>query len=116
MNSEEYWEYCLANRGVTEETPLGPDTLVFKVGGKIFAMTSISEYEEGFALKFDPEKLLQYREEFEADVRKGAYLNQKHWASVRPHGNLPVMLLKEWIDQSYFLVYSKLSRSLKLVF
>ena len=61
MHIEEFRDYCLLKPGVTEETPFGPDTLVFKVGGKLFALTSIETFGS-VNLKCDPERAVELRE------------------------------------------------------
>lgn len=112
MNIEEFREYCLTKLGVTEELPFGPDTLVFKVAGKIFALTDINQFDS-INLKCDPVKATELREQFE-EVKPGYHMDKKHWNTVSTQGNLPDLVLKEWIDQSYYLVYAKLTRSQKL--
>ena len=114
MNIEDFREYCLAKPGVTEAFPFDEDTLVFKVGGKMFALASLAEFEKGIALKCDPEKAIQLREEFPEDITGAYHMNKLHWNSVKPTGKVPLMALHEWIDESYFLVYNKLSKSEKL--
>lgn len=114
MNIEEYREYCLAKPGVTEGFPFDADTLVFKVGGKMFALTNLSDFDGGIALKCDPEKAIALREEFPDDITGAYHMSKKHWNDVKPNGNIPLMLLKELIDQSYFLVFNSLTRSQKL--
>ncbi|KAA5547915.1 MmcQ/YjbR family DNA-binding protein [Adhaeribacter rhizoryzae] len=112
MHIEEFREYCLAKPGVTEETPFGVDTLVFKVGGRIFALTNINTFES-INLKCDPEVAVQLREQYEA-VQPGYHMDKKHWNTIRVHNNIPDLVLKQWIDQSYYLVYAKLTRAQKL--
>lgn len=114
MHIEEYREYCLAKPGVTEGFPFDADTLVFKVGGKMFALTNLSDFDGGIALKCDPEKAIALREEFPDDITGAYHMSKKHWNDVKPNGNIPLMLLKELIDQSYFLVFNSLTRSQKL--
>ncbi len=112
MNIEEFREYCLAKPGVTEELPFGPDTLVFKVAGKIFALTDINQFDS-INLKCDPVKATELRDQFE-EVKPGYHMDKKHWNTVSTRGTLPDLVLKEWIDQSYYLVYAKLTRAQKL--
>jgi predicted DNA-binding protein (MmcQ/YjbR family) len=114
MNIEEYREYCLGKPGVTEGFPFDADTLVFKVGGKMFALTNLSDFDGGIALKCDPVKAIQLREEFPDEVEGAYHMNKKHWNNVKPNRNIPLLLLHEWIDQSYLLVYNSLTRSQKL--
>jgi len=112
MNIEEFRDYCLAKPGVTAETPFGPDTLVFKVGGKIFALTDINTFAS-INLKCEPIKALQLREEYDA-IRPGYHMNKKHWNTVLINGQIRYSLLIELIDHSYNLVYAGLSKSEKI--
>jgi predicted DNA-binding protein (MmcQ/YjbR family) len=73
MNLETYYEYCLSKKGVTEHFPFDQDTLVFKVGGKMFALSSLSQWEKGnpaVNLKCDPERALELRVEYD-DIQPG---------------------------------------------
>lgn len=112
MNIEDFRDYCLAKPGVTEETPFGDNTLVFKVGGKIFALTDIIEFT-GMNLKCDPVKAVELRETYE-EVQPGYHMNKKHWNTISTKGNLSDKVIQEWIDQSYYLVFDKLTRFQKL--
>lgn len=111
MNIEEFREYCLAKPGVTEETPFDENTLVFKVSGKIFALTDINRFDS-INLKCDPVKAVDLREQF-PEVQPGYHMDKKHWNTISTTGNIPWLVIKEWIDQSYYLVYAKLTRSQK---
>ena len=112
MNIEEFREYCLAKAGATESLPFDSDTLVFKVGGKMFALCSLSGYENGIALKCDPERAVELREQY-PQVRPGYHMSKVHWNTVLPLSGLPDQLLREWIDDSYMLVAAKLTRKQK---
>ncbi len=112
MNIEAFREYCLSKPGVTEETPFGVDTLVFKVGCRIFALTDLNTFES-INLKCDPEMAVQLREQYNA-VQPGYHMDKKHWNTIRMQNNIPDLVLKQWIDQSYYLVYAKLTRAQKL--
>lgn len=107
MNLESFRLYCLNKENVKEEFPFGEDTLVFKVNGKIFAITDIENFE-GINLKCDPEKAIQLREQFDA-VQPGYHMNKKHWNTVAMDGSISDKLVKELIDHSYELVASKSS-------
>ena len=111
MNIEAFRSYCLSKKGVTEEFPFGEDTLVFKVMGKMFALTDV-ELFESINLKCDPEKAVQLREEYPA-VLPGYHMNKKHWNTVLMDEGLGERLIKEWIDKSYDLVVASLSKSLQ---
>jgi predicted DNA-binding protein (MmcQ/YjbR family) len=86
MNIESIREYCILKRGVTEEFPFGDDTLVFKVGGKIFAMTNL-EGDLTINLKCNPEKAIEIREQFPS-VTPGYHMNKKHWNTVVVDGSI----------------------------
>jgi len=103
VNIEELREYCLTKRGANESTPFGPDTLVFKVGGKIFAIASLDDVPARVNLKCDPERALDLRDRYE-EVQPGYHMNKKHWNTVELGGRIPVAELRELIDHSYELV------------
>jgi predicted DNA-binding protein (MmcQ/YjbR family) len=97
---------------VTEEFPFGEDTLVYKVCGKMFALTSIEDFSS-INLKCDPDEGADLRERYEA-VHPGYHMNKKHWITVMIDGSITDKLLRDWIDSSYLLVVSGLSKSDKL--
>lgn len=103
MNIETLREYCLSKKGVEETLPFGPDTLVYKVDGKMFLLTSLSEEQLSFNVKCDPDLALELREQYPC-VQPGYHMNKKHWNTIVVDGSVPVKLLKEWIDHSFALV------------
>ncbi len=111
MNIEEFRDYCLAKKGVTEETPFGPDTLVFKVMGKMFALTSLDHFQF-INLKCDPERSLQLREEHPG-ITPGYHMNKMLWNSVSTDGSIHDKLLKELIDHSYALILASLPKKVR---
>ncbi|SKC57218.1 MmcQ/YjbR family DNA-binding protein [Ohtaekwangia koreensis] len=108
MNIESYRAYCIAKKGVTEEFPFGEQILVYKVMGKVFALTNVEEFGS-INLKVDPEKGVELREQY-ASVQPGYHMNKKHWITVLIDGSIPDKLLKQWIDDSYQLVVSGLPK------
>ena len=110
MNIEEYRDYCLSKPGTTEGTPFGPDTLVFKVMGKMFALTGIERFEF-INLKCDPEYVIELREQFDGSIRPGYHMSKKHWNSVTTDGSVPDDKITHLIDHSYDLVVSSLKKS-----
>jgi predicted DNA-binding protein (MmcQ/YjbR family) len=106
MNIETLREYCLSKPGAEETLPFGPDTLVFKVGGKVFLLTGLNIEQLRFNVKCDPDKAAELREEFSA-VLPGYHMNKKHWNTIVVDGSVPSKQLKEWIDDSYNLVKPK---------
>lgn len=111
MNIEDYRAYCLSLKGCEEGLPFGDETLVFKVGGKIFALTGISLFGS-VNLKCDPEKAVELREQYPA-VIPGYHMNKKHWNTVLMDGSISDRLLKEWTKHSYELVVSSLTKKLQ---
>ena len=106
MNIEDLRAYCVSKKGVTEEFPFGEDTLVFKVMGKIFALTGL-EGERSINLKCAPEMAVDLRERYPC-VLPGYHMNKKHWNTVLIDGSVPNQLIRDWIDHSYDLVVEKL--------
>lgn len=111
MNIETFREYCLSKKGTTEDFPFDEKTLVFKVAGKMFALTDIDTFES-FNVKCDPELALELRERFDA-VKAGYHMNKKHWNTVRVSGDFPIDRMYQSIDHSYDLVYSKLPKKIR---
>jgi predicted DNA-binding protein (MmcQ/YjbR family) len=111
VNIESYRSYCLKKKAVTEEFPFGEEALVFKVMGKMFALTDVSEFSS-VNLKVDPEKGAEIREQYPS-VQPGYHMNKKHWITVLMDGTIPDRLIKQWIDDSYDLVVSGLTKKQK---
>ncbi len=112
MHIEDFREYCLSKPGTEECLPFDADTLVFKVMGKMFALTSLSAEEFTVNLKCDPEKAVLLREEF-PEVRPGYHMNKKHWNTVSFEESLSNNMLQDLIDHSYDLVVKGLTKKLK---
>ncbi|HMJ67780.1 MAG TPA: MmcQ/YjbR family DNA-binding protein [Cyclobacteriaceae bacterium] len=108
MNIESFRTYCLSKPGVTEGLPFGPDTLVLKVSGKMFALTDINSFEH-IALKVVPENGEVLREQYPSVV-PAYHMSKKHWIDVIMDGAIPDKLVKKWIDESYELVVEGLTR------
>ena len=106
MNIETLRDYCLAKTDAEETLPFGPDTLVFKVNGKVFLLTGLDSDPLSFNVKCDPDKALELREEY-TSVQPGFHMNKKHWNTIIADGSVPDKLLKEWIDDSYDLINKK---------
>jgi predicted DNA-binding protein (MmcQ/YjbR family) len=111
MDIEQLREYCLSKTAVEETLPFGPDTLVYKVGGKIFLLTGLEE-ELQFNVKCDPDLAVALRESFSC-VLPGYHMNKKHWNTIIVDGSVSTRQLKEWIDHSYQLVVESLPKKLK---
>ena len=113
MNIEYYRDFCLSFPGTTEGFPFDSDTLVFKVMGKMFALSNISTFES-INLKCDPARALELREEFE-EIVPGWHMNKKHWNTVRVDGRLSDELLKELITHSYELIVESLPKKDQII-
>ncbi|HMT30146.1 MAG TPA: MmcQ/YjbR family DNA-binding protein [Bacteroidia bacterium] len=111
MNIEHLREYCLSKKGTTEAFPFDEDTLVFKVMGKMFCLTSLSE-PDSINLKCDPEKAIELREQYPC-VQPGFHMNKKMWNTVIIDGSISKKLLQEWIDHSYEQVVAGLTKKLR---
>jgi predicted DNA-binding protein (MmcQ/YjbR family) len=112
MNIQQYFDYCLAKKGVTEHFPFDEDTLVFKVGGKMFALASLKEWEAGnpaINLKADPERGEELRAEYD-DIKPGYHMSKIHWNTVAVNRDVPDALVRELIDHSYALVVKSLTK------
>ena len=96
--------------GACEDMPFGPDALVFKVKGKMFALVSWRADPLRISLKCDPFEAEALRDELDA-IGPGYHLNKRHWNTVILNGSVPDLLLQHLIDQSYTLVVSSLKRS-----
>lgn len=112
MNIEQLREYCLNKPGVEETFPFDEVTLVFKVMDKMYALTGLDELDLRINLKCDPEKAITLREEYDC-VIPGYHMSKTHWNTVIIDGSVPVELVKEWIDDSYNLVVSSLTKKKK---
>lgn len=112
MNIEGIRSYCLQKNGVEESFPFDENTLVFKVGGKIFLLLSLNSEPLQFNVKCDPEKAVELREEYTC-VLPGYHMSKKHWNTIIYDGMVRDVVIKEWIDHSYELVFNALPKKTK---
>ena len=109
MEAEEIRAYCLKKPTCTEGFPFDNNTLVFKGGGKMFALLSLERSPLRISLKCDPERAIELREEFSAI--DGAYhMNKTYWNMIDLDGSVPSKLVYELIDHSFDLIISSLSK------
>ena len=112
MNIQQLYEFCQSKKGVTEHFPFDEDTLVFKVGGKMFCLASLKEFESGnpsLNLKCDPEKALELRAEYEA-IRPGYHMSKVHWNTIDLNKDVSNKKLCELINHSYDLIFKSLTK------
>jgi len=103
MDLAQFREYCLAKPDATEGTPFGPTVVVFKVGGKMFALATLDEVPTTVNLKCDPDWALELRDRYE-QVTPGYHMNKKHWNTVEIEAGVPDPEIRRMIDHSYDLV------------
>lgn len=101
-------DFCLSFPGTGEKMPFDETTLVFTVGGKMFCLVDIVECES-INLKCDPETAILLREQYE-EVQPGYHMSKTHWNTVSLRGSLRDALLKQWIEDSYGLVFKSLTK------
>lgn len=111
MNVEDYRNYCLTKKGVTEEFPFDSVTLVFKVMGKMFALCGLDQVPLRINLKCDPERALQLRADHDGII-EGWHMSKKQWNTVYLD-RIPPKLVTEMIDDSYNLVVGKFTKKLR---
>lgn len=112
MELQDAIELCLSLPKAEETTPFGPDALVYKVAGRMFALAGIENDEGRLNLKGDPERSLELREEWEAII-PGYHMNKQHWNTLIFDGSLPTALVRELIEHSYALVVAGMPRKLR---
>ncbi|WP_328690950.1 MmcQ/YjbR family DNA-binding protein [Streptomyces caniferus] len=107
---------CLDFNGAVEEFPFPrhPDVSTFKVGGKIFALTTLTDAPLTVSLKCDPE-LAERLRATHTEVVPGYHLNKRHWNTVTLTGALPDQLILDMIEDSYDLVVASLPRAQRLL-
>lgn len=113
MNIEQFRDYCMSKKEVTEHFPFDNDTLVFKVCNKMFALASLKRWEEGNAfinLKCDPEYAQELRADYDS-IKPGYHMHKQQWNSVYVHtGELSPKLIASLIDHSYVMVVKGLPK------
>lgn len=112
MTLADFCAHCLSLPQVEETTPFGPDVLVYKVGGKMFALATPEEFPHSVNLKCDPERAIDLRDRYE-DIQPGYHMNKRHWNTLLLGGRLSSKLIIELIDHSYQLVVASLSRKVR---
>ena len=105
MNIEEFRDYCLSLPCVEESMPFDNETLTYKIGGKVFALASMEDFNH-FAVKCQPELAIELREQY-SEVTPAFHLNKKHWNDISVEGSLTNKFQQEQIFASYMLVVNK---------
>ena len=110
MTFQQLREHCLSRPGVTESFPFNETALVFKVSGKMFALTDIERLPLSVSLKCDPARAIKLREQYDS-VRPGYHLNKAHWNTIDLEGGMTDGEVRDLIDHSYELVVEGLRRA-----
>jgi len=103
VNAEELRRECLRHRGAREEFPFGASTTVFKVGTKMFALSSLAATPLSVSVKCDPELGERLRASYSSIV-PGYHLNKRHWLTIALDGTVPDETVRQLIEDSYDLV------------
>ncbi|MFF3019978.1 MmcQ/YjbR family DNA-binding protein [Streptomyces sp. NPDC057939] len=112
MTPAELRAFCLGFNAAVEEFPFTPETSVFKVLGKMFALSALDAEPLKVNLKCEPELAVRQREEHEA-IAPGWHMNKRHWNTVTV-GGLPDALVRELVEDSYDLVVAGLPKAERL--
>ncbi|WP_055489943.1 MmcQ/YjbR family DNA-binding protein [Streptomyces sp. TP-A0356] len=114
MTPQQLRAFCLSFNAAVEDFPFNPETSVFKVGGKLFALTNLGARPLKVNLKCDPEDAARLRDDHEGLIVPGWHMNKRHWNTVTVDGALPDRLVRELIEDSYDLVVAGLPRADRL--
>ncbi|GGX51459.1 MmcQ/YjbR family DNA-binding protein [Streptomyces minutiscleroticus] len=114
MTPGELRAFCLSFDAAVEDFPFNPQTSVFKVCGKIFALTDPAARPLTVNLKCGPEDALRLRAGHPGLIVPGRHMNKRHWNTVTVDGGLPDTLVRELIEDSYDLVVAGLPRAERL--
>ena len=112
MTHEDIEHYCLGKNGATKSYPFDKKTAVFKVGNKMFSLTDDSSDDVRINLKCDPVYALKLRSIYD-EVKAGYHMSKKHWNTVTCNQKVDDTLVYEWIDDSYALIFSSLTKKLQ---
>jgi predicted DNA-binding protein (MmcQ/YjbR family) len=105
-------EWCLQQTGAIEDFPFGPEHSVFKVAGKMFALSALDRVPLEVSVKCEPELAVELRNSYPA-IRPGYHLNKRHWNTITLNGTLPDPFVRDLIEDSYDLVVSALPKHVR---
>lgn len=111
MNFESIYTHCISKPFSQEDYPFDKNTLVFKVGGKIFLIID-SDNPVSINVKCDPEKAIDLREEYDG-IEPGYHMNKKHWITIDLFAGISENIILQCINESYNLVYNSLTKKQK---
>jgi predicted DNA-binding protein (MmcQ/YjbR family) len=109
VDAVELRRWCLAQSGTIEDFPFGPNVSVFKVAGKMFALSMLERTPLEVSVKCEPDLAVALRDSY-SGIRPGYHLNKRHWNTITLDGSLPDLLVRDLIEDSYDLVVSALPK------
>ena len=109
MNIEQVIQQCLGYPEAEETTPFGPDVLVYKLCGKMFALTNPRDCPSRVNLKCDPEWAEELRDEHAA-IKPGWHMNKRHWNTILLDDSLPSELIEQLVNHSLRLIVQSLNK------
>ena len=109
VNARELRRWCLALPGAIEDFPFRPDVSVFKVAGKMFALSMLERTPLAVSVKCDPDRAVDLRATYDA-ISPGYHLNKRHWNTIVLDGSLPDQLVRDLVEDSYDLVVGALPK------
>jgi predicted DNA-binding protein (MmcQ/YjbR family) len=112
VTGTELRRWCLEHAGAVEDFPFSPDTSVFKVGGKVFAISALGREPLAVSVKCEPELAAELRHTYPA-IRPGYHLNKRHWNTIVLDGTLPDQLVRDLVEDSYDLIVSALPKRMR---
>ncbi|CAK2442774.1 MmcQ/YjbR family DNA-binding protein [Vibrio crassostreae] len=114
MNTEILFSYLNSFNGVEESSPFGIRSNVYKVGGKMFCTFGHLYEPPHLTLKVSPDQIPSLIDQYEFII-PGYYMNKKHWITIEFREDIRVDLefVKAMINESYMLVFSKLSKKIR---
>jgi predicted DNA-binding protein (MmcQ/YjbR family) len=112
MNIEQVREFCLTLPGVTEDSPYGPDMIVFRIGRKIFLHLALEYADPRISIKLPPEEGQELREKYDV-IRAAYHLNKRHWNDILIENTFSSDQIQNWILRSYHLVLNSLPKKLR---
>jgi len=112
VDAGELRRWCLAQPGAVEDFPFGPGPSVFKVGGKMFAISALDRAPLEVSVKCEPELALQLRVTYAA-IRPGYHLNKRHWNTVTLDGSVSDAMVRDMVEDSYDLIVAAMPRAVR---
>jgi predicted DNA-binding protein (MmcQ/YjbR family) len=114
VTPQELRALCLSFNETVEDFPFRPEVSVFKVLGKLFALTTLDARPLTVNLKCDPEDAIRLRADHPGLIVPGYHMNKRHWNTVTVDGELPDRMIRELVEDSYDLVVAGLPRADRL--